>query len=1457
MKKKLKKIGILLAFLFFVFALGMFYLLANRFALPDSVKNPLTHLAKEYYGVDFYINDFIIDLPANEVLISSFSMAVADKKPYITFGETSVKIGSGTSVYGIINNNAAVDKIVINDLKLDLLAPKLSEASGAFELPIIPASEIVLNGFSFNTNYGVFDLSSNTASLRNNSDYAEFSLNVPNGPFDVEFYLNSGIDLNSRIASISMAVSHKNIADCSPLGFFASSKNVMIESGLLNVKLNYIGNIIDRINKPLEDISSFFNKEISGKISIDNTTFSWNGICFNGNLSAERESELPWKYNIETMLGGGKIKINGELPVKNDCLSDFSANMLAEKVLLDKKLLQRLGMPSDVDYMPGRIGLKGKINSNNSTISGSGTFSADNWSFWDKKLNKATINWKLGDDYSILATGVFDTHWGNLSASSTIWLEGEKKHKGILTGFVKDIELQEFSSFVNMPIKGKCSGTFTLELDFENPLNSFYGLDISMEDGEFYSFNAKHIDASVSGSGDNWRIKNPHLYFKNNGEMDIKGFVSNKDLDVKIDVKNLELSNFGFGQDIASGVIHLEAVGKGNLDNPTIMGKFWTEHFSIMGIPIESIKTEFNIKDNLLVLTPLVISPIDGSIVDGYCTIDLKNQKVLNGQINFQQFCLEMLKSLLPGDLANKELDGIASGYFFYNLKNDNSIWKANIDVRDLVLLGQEIDSVYIEGNGYNKEAELKHLFIRGFGGSIDLSGNFVDYDKFSGSLKGEGLNLNRIDILKLSIPTIQGGLDFQGDIDWVGNRRKGNFTVFASNLKTDTRDLGNFGGEIIIDNNKLEIKNGDFDRLGIKIGGDLQWKEDLPYSFKLNLDKVDFSFIPQSHGMKAFENGSILINGSCLVKGKARSQLPDLVDLSLESIKIQKDDAIIVSNKPVNILLENGDFNIKSLELKYKLGILSIEGQIASNGELSFFVKGDNFSAKALGALLGAKGFEYDGDVFFTTKVIGNVDDPKFTSIAVIDNFILAGKSIDKIKAKLEGSKSMLNIDDTFIKLKNTSFDLKGQVALNNFIPEELDLKLSIPEGPITDLSFYLPEFIKTAEGRLTAALILLGNPSSPKIIGDLNLSAKKIELTKMKKAFTDVVFDITTDDLITTVNTLKASMGKGSVNGYGTIDFKNALGKVDIHVKTEKLDLPFHSVDISNASGTLDILGDIYNPDISGYLYIPKGKVALNSGLIPENTNTKPIFETLKYRFEVEIPRKFWVKNSFLNAELKGKVSVVGDLDNFALDGNISTVQGKIFFKQHQFKIQNGDIRFGGVDNSLDPYVYVKSEGQVGSHKIFLTLSGNISNFKPQVYSTPPMSEGDIIALLTLGMDLNSAKNSDTKELFEDEVLEGLKNSYISSLIGESLGNALNLDELYLTSGMDKESGKTQSYVRVGKYLSDRVFMAYEGTMSDDRNESYNFEYRLPRGLVFSVEFKEPESSQTYGFRYDWQFW
>lgn len=1456
MKKKFKIIGKILLAIFIALAIGSLYLLFNRFSLPNSIKSKVTDFTKAYYGLDVGLDDFVVDLPSNEVAISSFSLSVTEKNPFLIVGSTTVRIASGTSFSNILENKAPVDKIVINQLKFDMTVPQLSEASGAFKLPSIPASEIELNGFVINTPYGEFDLSSNTAYLKKEGDVADIDLNIPNGPFGIQTFLKTSVNLETGNASISISINHKNLADCLPIGVMASERGVGIDDGAFSLYLNYNGNIVNEINEPLKNLDKLLNEDLYGYISIKNTNVVWKGLRFQGDMSAKRDSDSSWKINSDIDFAKGKININGDWLGHLGNMTDYAVDFKAENINLTKKELTGLGVP-DYDFKPGTIGLRGRIYGDIASFTGHGMFSVKNCSFMGKNLDKAAVAWVLSRDLTVRSKGILNTYLGELNASSTIWFAGENKFKGVLEGALKEIELKEIGSLVQVPLNGKCSGPFTVEFDLINPLNAVYTFNASMDNGAFYTFNTKHIDAMVTGSGTDWKITDPHLLFENGGEILVDGVITNKDVDVEVKVKNANLSSFGVPDNIASGVINVEGDGHGSLEAPEAHMNLWTSSISLMGMPLNSIKSEIKLKDDVLGFIPMVISPIDGSMIDGYCFIDLKNSKINSGRINFQQFCLDMLRPFFPPSIASGEIDGVFSGYLDYNRNSGENVWKALVDGRDILLAGQDIDSVYLEADGINKQAELKHLFIRGMGGSIDLTGQFINNKKFAGSVNGESLNFDQIEILRKYIPSIQGELDFQGDIDWDDKHRKGNFTVFANHIKTDNRDLGNYGGEIVIDDEKLEIRNGEFDKLGIKLGGDLMWGARQPYNLKIDLNNVDFSFIPQAHDVDTFDNGCILVDGNCLIQGDLASFTPDFVNLKINNIRIQKDNDVIVTNKPVDIIYQNGSAELRSLELKYKLGLLSIEGVLSPDKDIAVLINGDNFSAKALGNLFGIKGIDFDGDVTLNTRVFGKINDIKYSSTTEINSLVVEGREINKVQAIIEGDSKKLNINETFIKLKNSSFDIKGNVELDNFIPQNLDVKLSIPESPIKDFNEYMPDVIKTADGKMKALISITGNPANPKITGDLHLDAKKIQLSKMKKPFTDIEFDITTNDMITSVNKLQANVGKGNISGFGNVDFKNADGKLDVHIKAEKLDLPLQNLDISNASATLDLTGDIYNPDIKGYVYIPRGKLSLNTNLIPQTTTSKPIFETLKYFFEVEIPRNFWVKNPFVNAELKGKCSISGDLDNFTIDGGISTIQGKIFFKQRQFKIQNGELRFGGVDNSFDPYVFVKSEGQVGSTKIFLTLTGNISNFKPQVYSTPPMSEGDIIALLTLGRDLNSAMNSDTKELFEDEVLEGLKNSYISSLIGESIGNALNLDELYLTSAFDKETGKSQSYVRIGKYVTDRIFMAYEGTMSNDRDESYIFEYRLPKGLVLSVEFEEPENNQVYGFRYDWQFW
>jgi translocation and assembly module TamB len=259
----------------------------------------------------------------------------------------------------------------------------------------------------------------------------------------------------------------------------------------------------------------------------------------------------------------------------------------------------------------------------------------------------------------------------------------------------------------------------------------------------------------------------------------------------------------------------------------------------------------------------------------------------------------------------------------------------------------------------------------------------------------------------------------------------------------------------------------------------------------------------------------------------------------------------------------------------------------------------------------------------------------------------------------------------------------------------------------------------------------------------------------------------------------------------------------------------------------------------------------------LLKDRPGLDLFFNSLKYKINVDVPRNFWLRSSFLNAEMRGKFTLMGDLEKFHLDGGVSTVQGWLYFQRRKFRLDTGEIKFGGVENAFDPHIYLKSEGRIQNTQVYLTLEGRISSFTPRIYSSPPMSEGDLLALLTLGRDVSTAMQSDTRDLFEDEILEGLKNSYISALISNTLSTALNLDELFLTSLYDKTEGRSRSYIRASKYIANNIFMAYEGTLDETEKETYIFEYRLPKGFVVNLEFEKPEKDTRLGIRYDWKFW
>ena len=106
------------------------------------------------------------------------------------------------------------------------------------------------------------------------------------------------------------------------------------------------------------------------------------------------------------------------------------------------------------------------------------------------------------------------------------------------------------------------------------------------------------------------------------------------------------------------------------------------------------------------------------------------------------------------------------------------------------------------------------------------------------------------------------------------------------------------------------------------------------------------------------------------------------------------------------------------------------------------------------------------------------------------------------------------------------------------------------------------------------------------------------------------------------------------------------------------------------------------------------------------------------------------------------------------------------------------------------------------------------------------------------------------------EKEILDGLRNTYLSGLLSSTLSTALNLDELFLGSMFDRTLGISRSFLRVGKYMGNNIFIAYEGTLSNEDKKTFIIEYRLPRGFLINLEMEKPTNQTRIGVKYDWKF-
>jgi len=204
-------------------------------------------------------------------------------------------------------------------------------------------------------------------------------------------------------------------------------------------------------------------------------------------------------------------------------------------------------------------------------------------------------------------------------------------------------------------------------------------------------------------------------------------------------------------------------------------------------------------------------------------------------------------------------------------------------------------------------------------------------------------------------------------------------------------------------------------------------------------------------------------------------------------------------------------------------------------------------------------------------------------------------------------------------------------------------------------------------------------------------------------------------------------------------------------------------------------------------------------------------------------------------LSTELSGSLSteVLPNGSNRTF-GELTIEDGSYSLYGQTLQLQDGSLLFiGPYDN---PGLNVRAIREVNGTEVGVLMNGTLRNIQSELFSTPPLAEADIVALLVTGRPISEMGTSDESALLGSIARLGLERG---RSISERVRGTLGLDTFAITNTGDINN----TLLTVGKYLTPSIFVRY-GVGLFDSQSKVAVDYELTETLKLQAESGEHQS-------------
>jgi translocation and assembly module TamB len=180
-----------------------------------------------------------------------------------------------------------------------------------------------------------------------------------------------------------------------------------------------------------------------------------------------------------------------------------------------------------------------------------------------------------------------------------------------------------------------------------------------------------------------------------------------------------------------------------------------------------------------------------------------------------------------------------------------------------------------------------------------------------------------------------------------------------------------------------------------------------------------------------------------------------------------------------------------------------------------------------------------------------------------------------------------------------------------------------------------------------------------------------------------------------------------------------------------------------------------------------------------------------------------KVKVEGLGFDGRLLGKLLISGNSKKLLLGtGDIVIKEGSYVAYGQKLEVDNGKIHFtgGALDN---PSLDIKAIRKSGKVTAGLQVTGTADEPLVGLFSSPTMSDDNILSYLMIGRPLASASVGDAALLASAATGLGIKGG---NMLGEQIASTFGLDSLAING-----NGGGDTALQIGKYLSPKLYLSY----------------------------------------------